>query len=144
MEYLHFAIKLERVSLLDMHLLYIIRIIPSCGNNSPPKNDEVQPFLCRKQMLCLLIIIIIIIITTLFIVDNTFGIQPIFNMVKQLNPGQPTSHSSAGLRSYLFATQTIIPNKKNKQNCNVLNNKRHLDLILENYVVHKGICNSYI
>ena len=30
----------------------------------------------------------------------------------RLDPGQPPSNSAAGLRSNLFATQSIIPNKK--------------------------------
>ena len=38
--------------------------------------------------------------------------ERIYAYANRLDPGQPLSNSAAGLRSNLFATQSIIPNKK--------------------------------
>jgi len=56
----------------------------------------------------------------------------------RFDPGQPPSNSAAGLRSNLFATQSIIPHK-NKQNLKVLKCRRQYNLFLENYPAFKGL-----
>ena len=38
-------------------------------------------------------------------------VNRIYAYANRLDPGQPPSNSAAGLRSNLFATQSIIPNK---------------------------------
>ena len=38
--------------------------------------------------------------------------ERIYAYANRLDPGQPPSNSAAGLRSHLFATQSIIPHKK--------------------------------
>ena len=56
----------------------------------------------------------------------------------RLDSDQPPSNSAAGLRSNLFDTQSIIPNK-NKQNLKVLNSRRQCNLFLEKYPAFKGL-----
>ena len=50
-----------------------------------------------------------------------------------------SSNLVASLRSNLFATQNIIPVKKNKQIFAVLNSRRCLNLFLEHYQAFKGL-----
>ena len=52
---------------------------------------------------------------------------------------QASRRVTAGLRSNLFATQSIIPNRKNKQNLKVLKSRRQYNLFLENYPAFKGL-----
>ena len=53
-------------------------------------------------------------------------------------PGQPPSCSAAGLKSNLFAAQSVISRKK-KQNLQVLKSRRQCNLFLENYPAFKGL-----
>ena len=80
----------------------------------PPSNKTCNPFQCRNR---------------------------IYAYVNRLDPGQPPSNSAAGLRSNLFATQSIIPNKF-KQNLKVLKSRWQYNLFLENYPAFKGLTSS--
>ena len=67
----------------------------------------------------------------------------VYAYANRLDPGQPPSNSVAGLRSNLFATQSIILHKKNKQNLKVLKSRQQYYLFLENYPAFKGLNNAH-
>ena len=55
-----------------------------------------------------------------------------------LDPGQPQSNSAAGLRSNLFATQSIITHKKQAEFTG-FKKQRQYNLVLENVPAFKGL-----
>ena len=64
----------------------------------------------------------------------------IYAYANRLDPGQPPSYSAAGLRSNLFATQSIIPQKKKQAEfTGFIKSRRQYDLFLENYQAFKGL-----
>ena len=65
--------------------------------------------------------------------------EPHLCLCKQV--GSRPADSAAGLRSNLFATQSIITHK-NKQNFQVLKSRRQYYLFLENYPSFKGLTTS--